>query len=101
MNYVSFRCTQFWGTLLIVPCFCMITNCWKKYTFAKYDIAEAMYSSLEKLVKGTKMQSISLSIEDNCFGAKKAEILLNVLTGTALKKFSLFNLAKAIDYEEN
>ena len=47
------------------------------------------------------MQNIQLSIEDNCFGAKKAEILLNVLTGTALKKFSLFNMAKAIDYEEN
>ena len=39
---------------------------------------------------------------DNCFSAKKGQILYEVLsTGSGLKKFSILNVAMALNYKNN
>ena len=96
----SFMCTLIWGSIIILPLFCMCMNWWKRCTYPIYDVPETVYDSLGRLTRGS-LTNMTLTVVDNCFSANKANILYNILSNSSMKGFTFINAATAFDYNNN
>ena len=98
---LSQGCTIIWGSVLLFPIFFVCCNWWKKCTHACYDIPQCVYQGLARLIKSGSLRNVTINIEDNHFGAAKANILCEAVSQSELKGFTLINNARGYDLNDN
>lgn len=79
MNMLGYMCTIIWGSILIIPLFCMCMDWWKRCTLPSFSIDASVYESLSRILKGSNLKNFRLIVTDNTFDAKKANSLYNSL----------------------
>jgi len=88
------------GSLIILPLFLLCCNWWKKCTYPCYDVPVSVYQGLNRLIKGANVRNVTLTVQDNCFGKEKANILCEAIEKSFINGFSLNNVAVAYDNED-
>ena len=101
VNMTALMCTLIWGAIILFPLFFICCNWWKKCVGGISDVPLAIYQKLERIVRGPNMKNLTLIVNDNYFGAEKANVLYNVLSSSGLKGFTFINNAQALDYDHN
>ena len=79
----------------------MCCDWWKRITYASFNVPEATYQSLQNLLTLPNLQALALTVVDNRFDKKKAQILYNILSQSHIKGFTFVNGAMNIDFESN
>ena len=51
--------------------------------------------------KAPNFKNLILIVNDSYFGAEKAKILLNVISGSGMKGFTFINNADSLDYDNH
>ncbi len=79
----------------------MCCDWWKRIAYASFNVPEATYQSLQNLLTLPNLQTLALTVVDNRFDQKKAQILYNILSQSHIKGFTFVNGAMNIDFESN
>lgn len=79
----------------------MCCGWWKRIAYAAFNIPEATYQSLQRLIMLPNIQTLSLTVIDNRFNKEKCQILYNILSQSQLKGFTFINNASCHDLESD
>ena len=75
MNTCALMCTVIWGGIILIPIFFMCCDWWRNCVYPAYDIDVSVYMSLQKLLRGSNLRNLTLTVVDSTFGQNKAGIL--------------------------
>ena len=92
-NYMSIFCTIFWASIILFPFFFLCCQWWRRCSLALYEVPAATYAKLQKIIGAPNLNTLSLNVNDNGFGAEKAGILFGSVSQSTLRGFSLTNMA--------
>lgn len=93
MNMMSYMCTVIWGSIILIPIFFMCMPWWKRCTYPIYEVPEAVYNSLYRIFRASRINNVSLNVNDNGFGPAKAGMLYDMISQSSVKGFSFNNMA--------
>jgi hypothetical protein len=101
MNMGAYMCTIIGGSFIILPLFFICCDWWKRCTLPAFDVPTSVYQSLIKLMRGSSLRNITLTVIDNCFDAIKASILYEGVSQSRLSGFTFVNRAGEYDFIGN
>lgn len=76
----------------------MCCGWWKRCTYPAFDVPTTTYESLRKLLQGSSVRNLTLTVVDNCFDAQKANILYEIVSQSRLGGFTFINMAGDYDF---
>jgi hypothetical protein len=91
LNTAAYMATMIGASLIIIPFCFMCCDWWKRCTLPAFDVSISVYQSLSKLLKGSSLRSLDISVKDNSFDALKANILFEGLAYSRISYFSFRN----------
>ena len=101
MNCMCYFCTIFWGSIFLLPLFCICCDWWRRCVFPAFDIPIETYHSLGRLFRSPNLRNITLRVVDNTFDLQKADLLCKLVSESRLKGFTFVNSAGGYDYHDN
>ena len=101
MNCMCYFCTIFWGSIFLLPLFCICCDWWRRCVFPAFDIPIETYHSMSRLFRSPNLRNITLRVVDNTFDIQKADMLCKFVSESSLKGFTFVNSAGGYDYHDN
>lgn len=100
-NTCSYCWTIATGSIIIIPIFFMCCGWWRKCTYPAYDVPASIYESLRKLLSGSSVRNLTLTVVDNLFGSQKASILYDIISQSRINGFTFINMAGDYNFAGN
>lgn len=101
MNFCCYICTIIWAGILIFPIFFLCCDWWQKFVYPAFDIPIATYYSLQRIFSSYSLQTMTLTVVDNRFGADKCQAIYDMLSRSQIKGFTFMNNTGRYDYESD
>lgn len=101
VNNGAYMATMIGASLIILPIFFICCDWWKRCTLAAYDVPISVYEGFSKLLRGSSLRSLDITVNDSAFDALKASILFQGLSSSRISFFSFRNNAGDYDYVSN
>ena len=84
--------------LLLFPLLIPICAWWKRYVYPAFEIPVTVYENLGKLLKGSSLRNVAVTIIDNTFDEHKAHIIYEIISGRSIKGLTFVNFAGSYNF---